>query len=141
MAYGILVLQPGIEPETPRIGNMGVSATGPPGKPPPVYTPMKSAQEWVFCTSYQFEVLLIFLTFANLINEKKFTCFIWISLITGEAEYLFMCLLAIYISSCANCLITSFGDLCARTFFFNFKSTYVRYVNYLSIIYVGSTFF
>jgi len=84
----------------------------------PICTPTKSTQEWVFCTSYQFEVLLIFLTFANLINEKKLTCFICIALITGEAEYLFMCLLVIYISSCANCLITFFADLCARRFVF-----------------------
>lgn len=52
--------------------------------------------------------------------KKIYLDLICISLLTGEVENLFMYLLAIYVSSCVNCLIMSFADLFARVFAFSF---------------------
>lgn len=62
-----------------------------------ICTPTNSAQEYLFCVSCQLEVLLIFLTFANQINEKNLPCFNLHFFDTDEVGYLFMSLLAMFL--------------------------------------------
>ena len=68
----------------------------------PFYVPTNGTQEFRFL----------------LILTSTCFCFLYISLMTWDVEHLFMCLLAIYISSLEKCLFKSFVYIFIRLFVF-----------------------
>ena len=115
----------------------------------PIYIPVNSAQRFpffhIFTSTYSF---ILFFIVIIVTGVRWYLILIWTcsSLMICDIEYLFICMLAIHISSLANCLFKSFAHFKIRLFvillllLLSCSSFCVLDVNLLSDIWFSSIF-